>query len=198
MRKRNILFSLQIKTALYFVGGLELDGVVTALLKEKDTIWVPWMLDLIKNESTMLKREAPEIEEAIIEGRCVASILNGEPIGFCFFWIWPDTLSGNDLIEVGGLMVLSGFRRNGLAQELIQETTRIARERHPSAFIFCLAYSEASTKAFETSGYQRIDLQDILRQKDVLESCKTCPCPCWEGGRFTGCEMTPMAYLQSL
>jgi len=88
-------------------------------------------------------------------GRVAAEAETNDVLGYCFFWI----VSGDE-VQISNIAVHPNYRRQGIAQRLIEEAVRLGCERGASSV--CLEVRESNTTA--RSFYAKLGFIEVGRR----------------------------------
>ncbi len=106
----------------------------------------PWTHDMFAGE--LQDREYDYSRVAVIEE-------TGEVVGYCFFWIILD-----DEVQISNIAVHPQYRRQGIAQRLIEEAILLGREKHATSISLEVRESNLPARTF----YAKLGFAEVGRR----------------------------------
>ncbi len=117
------------------------------------------------------RREPEYIENKMLEGKAVIAVTTeNQWVGFCYIETW----SHGEYVANSGLIVLTQFRKSGVAKRIKQAVFNLSREQYPAAKIFGLTTGLAVMKINSELGYEPVTYSELTQDEAFWAGCKSC------------------------
>jgi len=125
-----------------------------------------------KARGTGIAKRSPEyIQQKMREGKAVIAIADGNKFaGFCYIESWADT----KFVANSGLIVVTEYRKHGLAHKIKERAFKLSREKFPNAKLFGLTTSLAVMKINSDLGYRPVTFSELTEDEKFWDGCKSC------------------------
>ncbi len=129
------------------------------------------MAQAAEQRGTGIARRQPEyIQSKLAEGKAVIALDGQKLAGFCYIETW----SHGKFIANSGLIVLPGYRKQGLAKKIKAAIFRLSRRRYPQAKIFGITTSLAVMKINSDLGYEPVTFSELSQDEEFWKGCQSC------------------------
>lgn len=129
------------------------------------------MAQAAEQRGTGIARRKPEyIQSKLAEGKAVIALDGQKLAGFCYIETW----SHGKFIANSGLIVLPGYRKQGLAKRIKAAIFKLSRRKYPQAKIFGITTSLAVMKINSDLGYEPVTFSELTQDDDFWKGCRGC------------------------
>lgn len=173
-------------------------NIIVRLATEEDGKFAKMITDEMESSaiirgSGISKRSPASILKKIREGKAVIALTtNGVWAGFSYVEVWAN----GEFVSNSGLIVSPQFRGKGVARAIKHKIFELSRTLYPEAKIFSITTGLAVMKMNSRLGFSPVTFNEITREKEFWEGCKSCVnYKILQGKDFKNCLCTAMMFV---
>ena len=114
-------------------------------------------------------RKAEYLQEKIDKRMAIIALAENKLAGFCYIESW----SHGRYVANSGLIVVSDFRKQGLAKAIKKQAFQLARNRFPDARVFGITTSLAVMRINSDLGYRPVTFSEMNQDETFWNRCRS-------------------------
>ena len=140
-------------------------------VKYAETICEEIYLSSLERKTGIAKRTPAYIKEKILAGKAVIALDDdGTFAGFSYIESW----GGKSFVANSGLIVAHGYRGQGIAKRIKEQTFILSRKLFPDAKIFSITTVAAVMKMNYEFGFRPVPYSELTDDPEFWKGCQGC------------------------